>query len=406
MTQYKQPGDGLRIWLPDNGQIISYQGETIPFQGSVILENRVARIKKITVKLEGRMKVHLQGTGYKNDKLVYEKTWHLLPPSKSYRRFESGQEWHFSGELPSSLPPSIIDQDGGQYAIVYQLKAIAERPPFQPNFSTKRQVHISRYLRMSAATTRLHPQVFRDLTDLMEYGVGLRTGSIWRPGSTIPIDIHVFRTREDVVRLRSVRCRLNSYVFLSCESTKAGKIGSAQQKRQGRTLAYLRDDHVVRQGIPLPWKKTELLKIPNHVPVDVNTAMIHIKHKLKVSIVLLRESGQTEEIITSFPIIINNMDEEVVRDDNSEEDRQLPAYHETHSSTLCDPLTCRPVILSTSTNSSHSSSDASSPSSSNPEANGEQYDLQENRFLLARVPSYKTVGSNRCSITPSLPAYD
>lgn len=78
--KYKSP---LRIWLPDNGQLITYQDEPISFRGSLSLKCRQARIKAVTVKLEGKMKVHWSQDGkfeafLDNCLMLHWMSWRIL----------------------------------------------------------------------------------------------------------------------------------------------------------------------------------------------------------------------------------------------------------------------------------------------------------------------------------------
>lgn len=118
--KHKSP---LRIWLPDNGQLITYQDEPISFRGTLSLKCRQARIKAVTVKLQGKMKVHWSqdgkyeaffhhvtlnvlansinnsfshntGVNFKDEKIVYEKKWDLMRTSTKHCVHVHGtQEW-------------------------------------------------------------------------------------------------------------------------------------------------------------------------------------------------------------------------------------------------------------------------------------------------------------------------
>ncbi|KAJ8657232.1 hypothetical protein O0I10_007048 [Lichtheimia ornata] len=329
--KYKSP---LRIWLPDNGQLITYQDEPISFRGSLSLKCRQARIKAVTVKLEGKMKVHWSqdGINFKDEKTVYEKKWDLMRTSTKHCVHVHGtQEWDFIAELPSDLPASLNVSDGRHCEIVYRIKAVVERPTFLPNFVAKRTIHVSRYLRRASIVPTINnhnqvavasPAYYDGSQDQwMDYTIRLRGGTVWRPGSTVPIEFNIHRVKRDVTKIRSVTCCLKSYTTLTAKGRHV--------RKWSWPLMYLRDDHLVRHGTPLPWRKTEYCKIPNHVAADMATSMIHIKHKLKITITLLRDNGATAEVKTSFPVIVNHMDEPIPIGnelDDYEEDPILPSY--------------------------------------------------------------------------------
>lgn len=253
----------------------------------------------------------------------------------------------FLAELPADLPASLNVSDGRHCEIVYRIKAVVERPTLVPNFVAKRTIHVSRYLRRaSIIPTSINdsnqvavasPAYYDGSQDQwMDYTIRLRGGTIWRPGSTVPIEFFIHRVKQDVTKIRSVTCCLKSYTTLTAKGRHV--------RKWSWPLMYLRDDHLVRHGTPLPWRKTEYCKIPNHVAADMATSMINIKHKLKITITLLRGNGKTvgksllscnkmksqlilccTEIKTCFPVIVNHMDEPIPIG-NEEDDPILPSY--------------------------------------------------------------------------------
>ncbi|KAG2218528.1 hypothetical protein INT45_000954 [Circinella minor] len=386
-------GDLLNISVQDNGQIILYEEEGGFLRGNVILECRnTTRIKSITLKFQGRARCHWNqdGNNYKEEHKVIEHSWSFLPPSKTSRIFHGRHQWEFCLQLPTHLPSSLDRQEDRHCDITYRLKAIAERPTFSPNFVVRRPVRVSHCIRNSHL---LHqPAVFGDQHPLLNYQVQL-SGTVARPGSTIPIDFYLYNIDPTkVTKIRSVACYLRAYITLTCRNQFV--------RKSSHTISYFRDDHF----IPLPnniasfsrsasWSKTEQLRIPGQIPSDVSSNMIKIKHRLKISISVAKNDGRIEEITSMIPITVCQVDQSGSFQNNSDYNNYgditelLPTY-ETGCRSTDVTLAFTPM-----------SGDGCSSSSPIWHTN--------TMTELTRCPSYKSIASNHTRLSrTNLPGYD
>ncbi|KAI8150201.1 hypothetical protein BJV82DRAFT_662287 [Fennellomyces sp. T-0311] len=375
-NKYTHATDLFKITVQDNGQIILYEDEGGMLRGTLVLEcQSTTRIKSVTLKFEGKARVHWgqDGNHYKEERTLIEHTWNFLPRSKSSRIVRGRQQWDFCLRLPSHLPSSLDRQEDRHADITYRLKAIAERPTFSPNFVVKRTVRVAHCLRNTYSLQQ--PAVFGDRHALLDYQVSLPS-IVCRPGSTIPIDFYLNNISPQIQRVRSVACFFKSYITLTCRHQFI--------RKASHSLAYLRDDHFIpaSSNASTSWTKTEQLRIPGQIPSDTTTDMITIKHRLKILISVAKHDGQVEEITASIPITVCQVNQLT----STNETELLPPYETACRSTHIT-LASTPIL-------DHEYLSSSSPWTSM-------------MSQLSRVPSYKSIASNRTRLSRgSLPGYD
>ncbi|ORY89943.1 hypothetical protein BCR43DRAFT_499733 [Syncephalastrum racemosum] len=285
---FKKPTqqDVLRISLGHNGPVTVHnmQSDDEPgglLRGTVVLDcPNELRIKALTLKFEGRAKVMWSEDGqyFRDERQVIHHEWHFLSslPYNKAHRLNGKHCYHFSLPLPADLPSSLSED---RATISYHLKAVAERPAFSTNFVYKRTINVQREV---LTPTLMRPVSSARTASSFSYRVQLNR-HVYSPGAIVPLDVQV----HTVCKVQSFVCVLKNYVTL---------VTARHACRFSHTLAYLRDDHFgPRQGDNASQHdiilKTEQLKIPEHLVADTQTELLRVKHKLKISFMLIRQDG-------------------------------------------------------------------------------------------------------------------
>jgi hypothetical protein len=271
------------------------------------------------------------GNGYErrfnDEKVLIDHTWSFLPPGDKNHIIGPGNySYEFELALPGSLPETT--QVARYYLVKYQLKAIAERSKFLPNYSTRAEVSLSRQL-LSVTTDYMDPvAVANHWTDKFDYEISLPT-KLYSYGDTIPVTVRVVPLIPNM-GVRYVSCTFKEY--MTCKAINGWFNG--KNKSHGRIISYVRDDEFGpaqhSQDHLTSWDTTLNIEIPSSkgdIQCDVNNDSVRIRHKIKFIMSIQNNEGHISELRAVLPVIIaitNSID-------------SLPSYEETWRSLPYDP---------------------------------------------------------------------
>ncbi|KAI9311238.1 hypothetical protein BX666DRAFT_1868265 [Dichotomocladium elegans] len=320
-------GNPIKIEVVEDTIVLHGQEEESAgkiLQGVLILDlNEPTKVRSVMLKFYGKMKVswtegHTQNY-HQQERSIIDHKWQFLPEAndltahsrKSYTIPAGRHTWDFALTLPGDLPQSVEATNG---KVVYQLKAIVDRPFLLQNFSFKRTIQIIRTVRPSELSVDNSWEVHNTWEDKVEYNITIPT-RVYCLGDTIPITFEI-RPLAGRLRVRRIAATLKEYCIYTAHesSTRHAWVCAANDKKH----CSPEDKSKVPYG---GWTHTLPISIPKDPPLihcDSSNEMMRIHHRVKMAVHLLNVDGQASEVRCAAVILLVSA---LVQETNS-----LPPY--------------------------------------------------------------------------------
>lgn len=220
----------------------------------------------------------------------------------------------FDLALPGDMAESITSTVGG--SLVYEFKATVVRPFATKNLTLHRPLRVIRQLPPDVlygcngiGEYNRMMTISKTYSDKVVYRIHL-DNNVYKRGQ--PINIHFnFKPLIQGLRVEHVSCFLKEYITLTSpmhdnSSHSAGDdIHSPLQQlhQQSRIVSLSRVDRFPCHGTD--WRHTETLTIPRSARAihnDSSHPLIHIEHKLRLTICFVQDNGHLSELRVTMPI--------------------------------------------------------------------------------------------------------
>ncbi|KAF7729578.1 hypothetical protein EC973_004253 [Apophysomyces ossiformis] len=414
-------------------------------RGCVMLQLREkTRLKSLTLKFSGRMKVQWNENGQINrwssrslpistpagsshthrkvDLSIMEHEWLFLPPSDKWHVILPGQYvYPFELILPGDLAESVTDSPYG--SVLYKLKAVAERPPLHANFVDRQQLALVRHIAPHFYDLPLR-LANNHWSNTMAYEIIVPKRSFCR-AETIPIEFSVRPHVPGEIHVRYLSCILKEYTTFITRYDQQHAAFS-EPRTETRIVQFCRNEHFPDEGPE--WHKTERLSVPRAIQAvhcDTDNAFYRIEHKLLFTMALVDNYGRQAEMRAAVPITITHGAYDRLLAgattasalstadlDTSEQDNVLPTYDVATQSMPYDPS----FALHVDTPSSSPSSGIHTPSSEGADEwlaipiDVNNHSILPYQLDLCRLPSYHTALQSHTApirdVGESLPSYE
>ncbi|CDH50711.1 arrestin domain-containing protein [Lichtheimia corymbifera JMRC:FSU:9682] len=391
-------------------------------QGKLILDlKEPIKVRSVNLRFYGKMKVSWrEGVGHGQDFHQQERTimshkWQFVPQEDeafssssssstthhqnhhhhtgtvgvrrpNYTLRAGRHEWPFALPLSGDLPQSVEATNG---RVIYQLKAMVERPFYLQNFSLKRPITIVRTMQLDDFPAVDTWEVHHTWEDKIEYDINMPT-RIYSLGEHIPISFDI-KPLDHNLRVRRLVATLKEY-------------RAYRAKEHSTRHTWECTSNVVVNPNPLErWNHVLDLNIPNeppHVHCDSENDMMKIQHRVKFSIYLQNADGQKSEVRCAAVImIVPSLVQQAAHN-------TLPPYQPTTSSSLYRTASNAVSIrgATSRTTVASSSGDQQEPLA---RSYGSSAGIWWHGMDLSRVPSYNTAAQQEpASLSSSLPPYE
>ncbi|SAL95124.1 hypothetical protein [Absidia glauca] len=287
------------------------------------------RVKSISLQFTGLLKMNWQEDFAKATfpspqrrqqcklkKTVFQHDWALLPIRNLPHTMKSNTVYRFPFDLalPGDMAESITSPAGG--SLVYEFKATVVRPFATKNLTLHRPLQVVRQLPLDVfygsdglSENNRMMTISKTYSDKVDYRIQL-DNSVYQRGQ--PINIHfAFKPLIQGLRVEHVSCFLKEYITLASpmDDNSSNSVGDSSQptvqqlNQQSRIVSLSRDDRFPCHGAD--WRHTETLIIPRSARAihnDSTHPLIHIEHKLRLTICFVQDNGHLSELRVTMPI--------------------------------------------------------------------------------------------------------
>ncbi|KAI8338980.1 hypothetical protein BC941DRAFT_341216, partial [Chlamydoabsidia padenii] len=270
------------------------------------------RVKSINLQFTGLLRMNWQEATFpspqrrqqcKLKKAIYQRDWSFLPIQNWPHTMKSNTVYRFPFNLalPGNMAASITSPAGG--SLTYEFKASVVRPFATKNLVIHRPLQVIRqYLPVDGNYNNRMMIINKTYGDKVDYRIQLDK-TVYQRGQFIHIHF-TFKPLIQGLCMDHISCFLKEYTTLACPDDNNNDDPTLHQiSQQSRIVSLTRDDQFPCYGTE--WRQTETLVIPRSaraVHHDSTHPLIHIEHKLRLTICFVQDNGHLSELRVTMPI--------------------------------------------------------------------------------------------------------